>query len=53
MKKITMSNFMYHLLKEAKKIGKEGYYFWKTDIFKTKNEMIDYLEKLVKKYPII
>lgn len=38
---------------EAKKIGKDGYYFWKTDIFKTRDEMIEYLEGLVKKYPII
>ena len=38
---------------EAKKIGKDGYYFWKTDIFKTRDEMIAYLEGLVKKYPII
>ena len=38
---------------EAKKIGKDGYYFWKTEIFKTRDEMIEYLEGLVKKYPII
>lgn len=38
---------------EAKKIGKEGYYFWKNDQFKTKEEMIDFIEQLVKKYPII
>ena len=38
---------------EAKKIGKEGYYFWKKDIFKTKEEMIEYLAELVEKYPII
>ena len=38
---------------EAKKIGKDGYYFWKTDIFKTRDEMIEYLEGLVQKYPII
>ena len=37
---------------EAKKIGKDGYYFWKTNILKTKDEMIDYLEKLCEKYPI-
>ena len=38
---------------EAKKIGKEGsYYFWKTDKLLSQDEMIDYLEKLVKKYPI-
>ena len=38
---------------EAKKIGKDGYYFWKTDTFKTKEEMIDYLINLINKYPII
>lgn len=37
---------------EAKKIGEDGYYFWKTKILKTKNEMVDYLEKLCEKYPI-
>lgn len=41
------------MLEEAKKIEKDGYYFWKTDIFKTKDEMIDYIEELVNKYPII
>ncbi len=38
---------------EAKKIGKEGYYFWKTDILKTNQEMIKYLVDLCNKYPII
>ena len=38
---------------EAKKIGKEGYYFWKTDILKSNEEMIDYLVNLCNKYPII
>ena len=39
---------------EAKKIGKEGiYYFWKTDELKTVDEMIDYLVDLTEKYPII
>ncbi len=39
---------------EAKKIGKEGcYYFWKTDELKTADEMIDFLASLVEKYPII
>ena len=37
---------------EAKKIGKEGYYFWKTDTLKTKSEMIQYLVDLCEKYPI-
>ncbi len=39
---------------EAKKIGKEGnYYFWKTDELKTPDEMIDFLAELVEKYPIV
>ena len=37
----------------AKKISKEGYYFWKTNIYKTKAEMIDYLVDLASKYPIM
>ena len=41
------------MYEEAKKIGKNGYYFWKTDIFKTEQEMVQYLEELVNKYPII
>lgn len=36
----------------AKKINREGYYFWKTDEYKTKDEMIDYIEKLASNYPI-
>jgi enolase len=39
---------------EAKKIGKDGqYHFWKIGITKSCDEMIDYLEELVNKYPII
>ncbi len=38
---------------EAQKIGKEGYYFWKKDIFRTKEEMIEYIIELTNKYPII
>ncbi len=38
---------------EAKKVGKEGYYFWKKDIFRTKEEMIEYIIELTNKYPII
>ena len=38
---------------EAKKIGKDGYYFWKTDILKSNEEMIDYLVNLCNKYPIV
>ena len=37
---------------EAKKINKNGYYFWKTGEFKEKDEMIDYIVNLCEKYPI-
>ena len=37
---------------EAKKVGKNGYLFWKTGEFKTSDEMIEYLEELTHKYPI-
>ena len=38
---------------EAKKQNKDGYLFWKTGEYKTKEEMIDYLCNLTNKYPII
>ena len=38
------------MYEEAQKIG---YYFWKSDILKTKEEMIKYIEDLCNKYPII
>lgn len=38
---------------EAAKIGKEGYYFWKKDVFKTREEMIDYVIELTRRYPIV
>ena len=41
------------MYEEAKKIGKDGYYFWKTKEFKTKEEMIQYIIDLCEKYPII
>jgi len=42
------------MYEEAKKIGKEGeYYFWKIGVTKTSNEMIEYIQELVDKYPII
>lgn len=40
------------MYEEAKKIGKDGYYFWKTKILKTKEEMIEYIVNLCDKYPI-
>ncbi len=42
------------MYEEAKKIGEEGkYYFWKSNILKTADEMIDWMEDLCNKYPII
>ena len=38
---------------EAKKIGKDGYLFWKTGEYKTKEEMVKYIVELVDKYPIL
>ena len=39
---------------EAKKIGKEGdYHFWKIGVTKTCDEMIDFIEDLCTRYPII
>ena len=37
----------------AKKEGKDVYYFWKTNILKSKEEMIEYIENLCEKYPIV
>ncbi len=41
------------MFEEAKKIGKDGYYFWKTDIFMTREEIVAFWEDLAAKYPII
>ncbi len=39
---------------EAKKIGKDGdYHFWKIGVTKTADEMIDFMEDLVNRYPIV
>ena len=38
---------------EAKKQNKDGYLFWKTGEYKTKEKMIDYLCNLTNKYPIV
>lgn len=51
--KIAMDAASTELFEEAKKIGKEGYYFWKTGDFKNRDEMIRYWENLSDKYPII
>ena len=38
---------------EANKIGKTGYYFWKTKKLMSKDEMVEYLINLCNKYPIV
>ncbi|MCE5189932.1 MAG: phosphopyruvate hydratase [Eubacteriales bacterium] len=42
------------MFEEAKAAGKEGgYLFWKTGVFKTRDQMISYWADLAAKYPII
>lgn len=42
------------LYDEAKKKGEEGkYYFWKSDMLKTREEMVEFWASLADKYPII
>ena len=50
---IAMDPASTELYEEAKKIDKDGYYFWKTGEFKTSDEMVDYYAGLVEHYPII
>ena len=52
--KLAMDIASTEMYEEAKKIGKEGnYYFWKTDELKTPEEMIAWQEMLIGKYPIV
>jgi enolase len=52
--RIAIDGAATEMYEEAKKKGEEGkYYFWKTDIMKTKQEMVDFWADLVSKYPII
>ena len=39
--------------KESINRGLDGYYFWKTDILKSTNEMLEYYSDLIERYPII
>ncbi len=51
---IAMDPAATELYDEAVKKGKEGcYYFWKSDIMKTREEMVDFYSRLFEKYPII
>ena len=38
---------------EAKKVGKDGYLFWKTGEFKTREQMVKFVVDLANNYPII
>ena len=52
--KIAIDAAATEMYDEAKAKGEEGkYYFWKTDKMFTVDEMINYYEDLVNKYPII
>ena len=51
--KIALDVASSEMREEAKKIQKEGYYFWKNDEYKTKDEMIKYIIRLTEKYPIM
>ena len=51
---IAMDPAATEMYEEAKAKGQEGsYYFWKTDIMMTKQEIVDYWKRLCEKYPII
>ena len=46
--KIALDIASTEMYEEAKKIGKDGYYFWKTNKLLSKEEMIEYIIDLVK-----
>lgn len=51
---IAMDPAMTELYEAAKEKGREGcYYFWKSDKFMTRDEVIAFWEEMVSKYPII
>ena len=52
--KIAIDAAATEMYEEAKKVGKEGcYYFWKTGEMYTAEELINYYAMLAEKYPII
>ena len=52
--RIAMDPAMTELYDEAKKKGEEGkYYFWKSDLLKTREEMVEFWAGLCEKYPVI
>jgi enolase len=50
---IAMDPAATELFEEAKKIGKDGYLFWKKGEFKTRAEMVDFMADLCERYPVI
>ena len=51
---IAMDPAATEMYEEAKAKGQEGsYYFWKSDIMMSKQEIVDYWKRLCEKYPII
>lgn len=51
---IAMDVAATEMYEEAVKVGREGeYLFWKSNEYKTVDQMIDYLEDLCNRYPII
>ena len=52
--RIAMDPAMTELYDEAKKKGEEGkYYFWKSDLLKTREELVEFWADLCAKYPVI
>ncbi len=52
--KIAIDAAATEMYDEAKKRGREGdYYFWKSDIWMTKEQMVDYWKMICDKYPIV
>lgn len=52
--RIAMDPASTELWDEAKKKGEEGkYYFWKSNILKTREEMVAFWEDLARNYPVI
>lgn len=50
---IAMDPASTELFEEAKKAGKDGYLFWKTGEFKTRDEMVEFMADLCERYPVI
>ncbi len=51
--KIAIDAAATEMFEEAKKVGFDGYYFWKTNQKFTKEQMIEFWERLCENYPII